>query len=1557
VRSVQTGAVDDGTVNVTKPTGTASGDRLVAIVWHDEGLQSVTTPSGFTLVGSSGFVSNRGQGDVYEKIAGGSEPSSYSFASTATSGSGGTSGCVHLFALQDIPADAELEVSFANGAASNTHTAPAVASYTGDDPLVIRGFMANTQTASSTYSTSTPTGYTSRGIVTPPFNWIRSYAASAQLSGHATVGTAAATLTSTSKTWSALTVVIPTVVEAASVDKSGSDSGTGSDSGSVAATTTAPADSGTGSESGELALLQSGSDSGSGSEDGFVAMPATGADSGSGDDDGGSVAADTAGSDTGTGGSTGTVAATLTATADAGDGSEAGYITLPGTDSATSTDALVSLDADVAGDDEGTGSSGGYVETLYADLDLSLFAIDPDTGDAVALPDFTRLDQSRERNGPGAITVGYPVTGLNFELLRSNVVDGRDVEVELRVTGSAVGAMRGYLQEAAGDDVAENAVWTFAGGFAELRMGDAVIENQPVVTTTTVTTTVKNGDNDYTITVEQTISSESGSHTTTTTQHATSGSEGTQTQTTATKGELFFSAATPGEIMTFLMGQATDRGALTDITLGFSDTHDSGGTEWPNVVSTKFSPGGGYDKVLGNLVDLGVAEWAITWTGSELQLDMWAPEGRGSDLTTGARPVVLRKARNLTEAPRKWSVRDAGTAVLAAGAEGVYQQASDPTALARRGRRIERYVSANNLSDAAAVQAFAQKHLGATTTGLLEVTHGLAFLPGEPRPVIAFNIGDWVYSQTGTSLDRLRVVQWTLSFDASQGVSGSVTLNDSIRDAVSRLLARLNALQAGDTVVGTSSASTGLDDDVAPGAPTDLVADSIAYQDEANSETYASVTVGWTAPTLNVDGTAATDIAGYRVQYAYLGTAQVGPPLTGAPDPVLYWYEPTPYQGVSDTEFTFAGVGAGVEIGIRVAAFDNNGNQGPWSDRLDLTTEVDNTPPPVPGEPDGQVWFRTLNVVSSGLGSEGEPMPFDWLYNEVWLSQGSTILVDEGPASTGPLPFDPEDSDAQHVANIVGAGATNITDLPVGVSWYVALRSVDRAGNASATSATAGPFTAEQLVSQDLIDEIIDANKLGPDSVESQHVVNGAITSAKIVDAAIVTAKIADLAVNDAKIETLSVGKITSGTTNSTIVIGTGQFRTAAVGSTGARSEWDTTSLRFYNSSNTMTIEIKGDGNALITGTIQSALSGQRWNMTTSGELRLYPSAGSNYSRVWNLGSGIAMRGPVDGNGRSGRINADSSGVGINFSSENDLSNLRAEIAVFDRLTSFIAPLHRFYINEGLSSPDSNPRRISFGKLNSSGSDVAASTVWFTTDGSNNPAFLATGANAGVKFESAQVSIVNGDGTQFGPCKASSFPTSSTSEAKTDIVDTRHVLDPRDVFRTARSMGWRRVGRGGKAAASGQLQFGPIAEDLPPELVYMTPKADGSGDLEPSVDLVSQIGVIWARLCQLEDQEIRYVHGSQAITDVWEAGEHDVPILWDEEPLDKVRGADARLDVGAAWQGKATARVLQDTVTDTGCTVRVTTTARIAVTDARPLTVHAAGAYLYDPPFQAAPVA
>src|SRR5690606_41449647 len=71
------------------------------------------------------------------------------------------------------------------------------------------------------------------------------------------------------------------------------------------------------------------------------------------------------------------------------------------------------------------------------------------------------------------------------------------------------------------------------------------------------------------------------------------------------------------------------------------------------------------------------------------------------------------------------------------------------------------------------------------------VAHDIAFLPGEPRPIVAFDIGDWVYSQSTTAMERLRVVQWTLDVDAEYQATGRSEEHTSELQSRENLVCRL----------------------------------------------------------------------------------------------------------------------------------------------------------------------------------------------------------------------------------------------------------------------------------------------------------------------------------------------------------------------------------------------------------------------------------------------------------------------------------------------------------------------------------------------------------------------------------------------------------------------------------------------------------------------------------------------------------------------------------------------------------------------------------------------
>jgi hypothetical protein len=89
----------------------------------------------------------------------------------------------------------------------------------------------------------------------------------------------------------------------------------------------------------------------------------------------------------------------------------------------------------------------------------------------------------------------------------------------------------------------------------------------------------------------------------------------------------------------------------------------------------------------------------------------------------------------------------------------------------------------------------------------------------------------------------------------------------------------------------------------------------------------AWVKVDWTAPTTNVDGSALTDLAGYRVYIRQASTPDASCPPSGA----FFFVTaagPAPAPNTTVTRYYSAGVVGGVTNYVRVTAVDIAGNIG-----------------------------------------------------------------------------------------------------------------------------------------------------------------------------------------------------------------------------------------------------------------------------------------------------------------------------------------------------------------------------------------------------------------------------------------------------------------------------------------------------------------------------------------------------------------------------------------------------------------------------------------------------
>jgi hypothetical protein len=1053
-----------------------------------------------------------------------------------------------------------------------------------------------------------------------------------------------------------------------------------------------------------------------------------------------------------------------------------------------------------------------------ADSDLiqpEFWAI-PQDGDPFVIAEVGDFDIAGIAGSRGAVSIEVPTRTVIHDLLVANTVDAdADLEIEIRLFGGQARSLRGFLTSSDADEVAEGGSRRFNGVLMAQRMYETVLYPRTDDPKGETHFAAKNAGQIVLTLVQIAKARGAIGDIDTSTFNTATDSHGVpwSTNTTIT--------LSPGSTYGELLEEFEELGLCEWEVTGFRELK-------------LFVPGTrGTDRTVGQSGSLAQGTFGTSAFGT-------SPFGGVAEVANSPL-AVLHRGRDLVDAPRSHDVRDSVTTLLTAGKEGLYHSETDPNAQARRGRRIEGYASAGQIDNAAALVGFAQNKLATLSPGAMELAHGLVCngAAAGPVPFLDINLGDWIWSDTGRGggPERLRVQQVSISRRSgelqAQAVVGTLSMSAIV--ALNRRLARL---ERGTTVVGTTEADPGEAgaDTTPPAAPTGLVATSQAYQDTPTGETLAMVSVGWEAVTTNArddlspkaqaaqlildriesgagytagwtwtgepalvttyraalvaeygqdtlsrpqsqtwlqdyidtaeaaisDPVVTDDVDGYRLRYAYVGLGQIGGLPSSDPfldDDVLAYYEP---QGspTRQTSLTFGGVGAGRDIRVQVAAFDRSGNQSVWSNPLTFTTALDNTPPPVTSAPQVSTWFRTMDVYWDGLSVDGVEMLVaapDFDHVAVIVAQAASFTAP--PMVGDPAAFDPLLTGAQWVANLYGAGTYNIANLPVGVGWYAMFVAVDRGGNVSGESAITGPITAERLVQIDI----------GPDAIGRQQ----------IIDLEVVRAKIDDLAVNSQKVEEVQVGLLTAGTMTATVT-NSGLFRTAA---TGNRIEFDSSGLRLFQGSTVIGRWQTTDASMLMTGVFQTGLTGERLMMFTDGTLRFYPVAGTNYSQISNFGNDVVWRGPLDGNGRSGRFNVNVLGCGMNFSNEQEIPNqLRAEVAVFDSRVVATAPNLFFRVNQRLSPIPGFPgyRAATFAFTQTDGiTMLGGSAVHYRMGTSGSGGWSNNGA--GLKFEGNFVIVTDETLNSFGQIKASVFAPPSSRELKEHIVDLCDAIGSRAV--------------------------------------------------------------------------------------------------------------------------------------------------------------------------------
>lgn len=624
-------------------------------------------------------------------------------------------------------------------------------------------------------------------------------------------------------------------------------------------------------------------------------------------------------------------------------------------------------------------------------LDVAFWLLNPDGTYRCPLPDVASWKLSPIVGQPGAVQLDYPVTGANFAALREHHDADRDAGVAIWIDGRDEGSLRALLVAEDADDIDEQAVWTFTGHFTEVRLEEAVIKPRTEV-----------------------VIPPSGE------------------APTEDLAAFRIYSATAGTIMRTLMQEAQTDGELADVGVSsFTGDTDSNGVAWTKVITLKFAPGNTFLEVLEALDEYQLCEWAVV-AG---ELELYEPGTRGVDRTLGAGPVILRRGRDMTDSPRKRTIRGALTDLVVAGAEGLYVRVHDAEARARRGRIITGYASAGSINAREPLLAYAETKLAQQVHGVMEVTHGLALGDVGPVPLLDYGVSDWLWSDTGRpELERLQVAQITIAGDDSGEITGSVSLNDLIASRAAQLAKRISGIEGGSTIAGTSQARPVPEgpDTMPPAAPLAPGIESIA-RPSADPVGRSSVFVQWPAVITNADQTAIQDLEGYDVAFRYLDESGEAS-----------WMAPVGL--VTTTSASWSGVRAGAPIAVRVQAVDTSGNRSQWSGQSTHTVAADDQGPPPPSAPELSSYIAIVAVSWDGKSDAGAAMPTDFHHLEVHTSTTAEFTPDR--------PTDLETS-STYAGLLYGIGTLPYqggAELEPGTTLYVRLVAVDLLGNPSEAS-------------------------------------------------------------------------------------------------------------------------------------------------------------------------------------------------------------------------------------------------------------------------------------------------------------------------------------------------------------------------------------------------------------------------------------------------------------------------------------------------------------------------
>lgn len=492
---------------------------------------------------------------------------------------------------------------------------------------------------------------------------------------------------------------------------------------------------------------------------------------------------------------------------------------------------------------------------------------------------------------------------------------------------------------------------------------------------------------------------------------------------------------------------------------------------------------------------------------------------------------------------------------------------------------------------------------------------------------------------------------------------------------------------------------------------------------------------------------------------------------------------------------------------------------GAQDDGAFTSVDVNGPPPPVPTVPivtalPGGFTVRWDGEFAAGAGTTVRPSDWRRVDVHVDLSSGFTPTLATVDA-----------------AILVPGGATVHFTTGDYVSHYIRLTAVNTSGTESEPTAQVA-VTPLQLAEGDVAPGAVGSVQLAEGAVEPQHL----------------TAE---------------------------LVLGT---RIIAGDPVGARIDLDglANELAAYASDGTTrTFLVDGDsGSVLVTGELASGLSGQRIRILPAGTMRFYRPTGTGFAEITNLGNDLLFSGVLDVNSRTGALNLNELGVGLNFRNPST-TDLLAEHVLFQNRLRTTAPEIKLVVDQRYTPPTS-PHRLQFSQLNSSGVTINNSLMEYRVGGGGEAYLYSPTFDIGFVFTGGAMFCSDVAGAARA-VSASAFTVISDTRRKRNLRDPDFAGGPLGVVRRARERVWEyaddlpggrpprpghrleRLDRANRVVAETEAEWGaperparphigPLIEDLPAALRAGTAE-------NPEEDLRDLIGVLWGAVRQLDGRD------------------------------------------------------------------------------------------------------